>query len=326
MLYGKLKKKRCWGCGSLDSIKWGKQQNKQRFKCKNCGLLFTSRNDGVKNSNRFIWFEEWVAGRQTFIQISKQSGYSERTLKRIFYDYLQRPPVLKFNSNYRVNLLIDGTYFSNNLCLIVYRDNTVKYTQLYRITDGEWYEEIREDLANIQSMGVVIESVTSDGHRAILKAVRKQCKETILQRCLVHIQRISRIWLSSRPKSEAGISLRHIVSKLHTIENREQWGYWIVSLIQWHNQHYAFLNEKSFNPYTQRLWYKHKFIRRSFTTIKRALPDMFHYLDNPRIPKSTNGLESFFGHLKSHLTVHRGLSKEHRKNFIKWYLFFRNRK
>lgn len=324
MLYGKLKKKRCWGCNSLHSIKWGKQQNKQRFKCKNCGLLFTSRNDGVKIANRFIWFEEWVAGRQTFVQLSKQSGYSERTLKRFFYDYLEKPPVLKFNSNYRVNLLIDGTYFSNDLCLVVYRDDTVKYTQLYRITDGEWYEEIREDLANIQSMGVFIESVTSDGHRAILKAVRKQCKETKLQRCLVHIQRMCRIWLSSRPKSEAGISLRHIVSKLHTIQNREQWGYWIVSLIQWHEKYYTFLNEKSFNPDTQRYWYKHKFIRRSFTTIKRALPDMFHYLDNPRIPKTTNGLESFFGHLKSHLTVHRGLSKEHRKNFIKWYLFFRN--
>ena len=28
---------------------------------------------------------------------------------------------------------------------------------------------------------------------------------------------------------------------------------------------------------------------------------MFEYLDNERIPKSTNGLESFFGHLKGHL-------------------------
>jgi len=33
--------------------------------------------------------------------------------------------------------------------------------------------------------------------------------------------------------------------------------------------------------------------------IKKALPDVFHYLDNLRILKSTNGLESFFGHLKT---------------------------
>ena len=71
-------------------------------------------------------------------------------------------------------------------------------------------------------------------------------------------------------------------------------------------------------------WYKHKLVRRSFMVIKKALPDMFHYLDNDRVPKSTNGLESFFGHLKGHLAIHRGLSAKHRKNFIQWHLYFKN--
>jgi hypothetical protein len=44
---------------------------------------------------------------------------------------------------------------------------------------------------------------------------------------------------------------------------------------------------------------------------------MFHYLENPDIPKTTNGLESFFGHLKQNISLHRGLSKEHYKNYIK---------
>ena len=35
-------------------------------------------------------------------------------------------------------------------------------------------------------------------------------------------------------------------------------------------------------------------------TIKRALPNMFHYLDNTKIPKTTNSIESFFGHMKGH--------------------------
>jgi hypothetical protein len=67
-------------------------------------------------------------------------------------------------------------------------------------------------------------------------------------------------------------------------------------------------------------------VRRSFVTIKNALPDLFHYLENPRIPKSTNGLESFFGHLKQNIFIHRGLSKEHFKNYLKWYLYFKNHK
>ena len=53
---------------------------------------------------------------------------------------------------------------------------------------------------------------------------------------------------------------------------------------------------------------------------------MFKYIDNPSIPNNTNSLESFFGHLKDNLRIHRGMSIEHRQNFIKWYLFFCNEK
>ena len=158
----------------------------------------------------------------------------------------------------------------------------------------------------------------------MLKAIREVCSEVIVQRCLVHIQRMCRIWLTAWPKSAAGIELRQIVNQLHKIEDHQQRDYWIVSLVKWHKRHESYLQEKSFSQQTGRYWYKHKLLRRSFTVIRKALPNMFHYLDNDRIPKSTNGLESFFGHLKSHITVHRGLSREHRKNFIKWYLYFRN--
>lgn len=133
-----------------------------------------------------------------------------------------------------------------------------------------------------------------------------------------------RIWLSTNPKSEAGIELRRIISKLHLIKTSLERDYWIVSLIKWHEKFEKFINEKSFNIATGRYWYKHKLVRRSFSVIRKALPDMFHYIDNPRIPKSTNGLESFFGHLKGNLNIHRGLSITHRKEFIRWYLYFRN--
>ena len=83
-------KKRCWACGFTTSIKWGKQAGKQRYKCKNCGILFTATNDGVTASNRFIWFEMWVVQRYTLKHLSKESGYSIRTLNRYFYEYLSQ--------------------------------------------------------------------------------------------------------------------------------------------------------------------------------------------------------------------------------------------
>ena len=45
----------------------------------------------------------------------------------------------------------------------------------------------------------------------------------------------------------------------------------------------------------------------------------------PRIPKTTNALESFFGHLKDNVSLHRGMSYKHCQNYLKWYLYFRNK-
>lgn len=308
----------------MDIIGWGIQNGKQRFKCKSCGILFTRINKGVRQSNRFVWFRQWILLKQTLKVISERSGYSTRTLKRFFHDYLSSPPRLSVYPSEKVNLLIDGTYFGKDLCLIVYRDNTIKFTQLYRLSNGKKYLEMKEDLENLLALGVQIESITCDGHPSLLKAINKVCKDIQLQRCLIHIQRMCRIWLSSRPKSEAGIELRKIISTVHLIQTEVGKQNWIISLIDWHKRYENYINQKSFNEETGRYWYTHKMVRRSFTVIRKALPNMFHFVNNPRIPSSTNGLESFFGHLKDNLSIHRGLSKQHRKNFIKWYLYFRN--
>lgn len=321
----KTRKIRCWGCQSLDVIKWGKQGGKQRYKCKNCGLLLTRTSKPVASRNRFSWFKEWILGKQTLAQLSRKSGYSERTLRRYFDGYLASYPTWNAKPSEKVNLLLDGTYFPNKLCLVLYRDNNIKATQLYRVTDGEWLEEICEDLQNLLSLGIQIESVTCDGLANILKAVRKSSPTTIIQRCVIHVQRECLIWLTRKPQSQAGVELRNIVKRLHLIKTRDDWGYWVVDLVQWHTTYEKFVNQKSYYAPTKRFWYTHKSVRRAFIHIKRALPNMFHYLDNPSIPKSTNGLESFFGHLKQNIAIHRGLSKEHFKNYIKWYLSFKNK-
>lgn len=169
--------------------------------------------------------------------ISYESGYSVRSLNRYFHDYLSCPPVLSVFPSEKVNLLIDGTYFKNDLCLILYRDNTIKFTQLYRLSTGELYTEMKEDLENLLALGVQIESITCDGHKSLLKAINRVFEEVTVQRCIIHIQRMCRIWLSSNPKSEAGIELRKIISKVHLIVTQTDRDYWIVSLVKWYENY-----------------------------------------------------------------------------------------
>lgn len=53
----------------------------------------------------------------------KESGLSKRTLQRMFAQYLSPSPKLSVYPSEKVNLIIDGTYFTRDLCLILYRDN-----------------------------------------------------------------------------------------------------------------------------------------------------------------------------------------------------------
>lgn len=102
--------------------------------------------------------------------------------------------------------------------------------------------------------------------------------------------------------------------------------FWTQEFNDWFDRHKEYINEKTINQETDRYWYTHKLLRRSYSTIKSALPNMFHYLKNSNIPKTTNGIEGCFSHLKNHLDIHRGLTTKNRINFIKWYIFLTNEK
>ena len=112
------------------------------------------------------------------------------------------------------------------------------------------------------------------------------------------------------------------IGSIKTVNDRLQW---TSDFHAWAEAHKDYLNEKTLKIESHREWYTHKMVRRAYIHIKKALPDMFRFLENPRIPKTTNALESFFGHLKENITLHRGMSNKHYQHYVKWYLYFRNK-
>lgn len=272
-----------------------------------------------------MWFRKWVIERQIYDLLSRDSKLSKRTLQRTFASILEQSPRVKIIKRESVNLRMDATYFEQ-FCLVGYQDDFDGYTQLIRFTNGEHYEEIKEDLENLIRLGVQLESITTDGHKSILKAINKAVPNVTVQRCLVHIQRMCLIWLTRYPKHIAGQELRSLVLMLLKIKTNNDKLFWTNELNAWYNRHKEYVNEKTYNDQTGRYWYTHKLLRRSYSTIKRALPNMFHYLNNASIPHTTNGIEGYFSHLKNHLDLHRGLTLKNRINFIKWYIHFSNEK
>jgi len=63
-------------------------------------------------------------------------------------------------------------------------------------------------------------------------------------------------------------------------------------------------------------------IKRVQSMMLKALPDMFHYLDDKLIPFLTNSLEGYFSRVKWGYRNHRGLAVHKRINYFKWHTFF----
>lgn len=264
--------------------------------------------------------------RQVYKHLVRDSGMSQSTIQRLFNKYLSKPPQNTIRSKAKVHLLIDGTYFSNGLCLMLYYDCDLQYVQLYRHTNKEKYREIKEDLENLKLLGVSVYSVTCDGHKSILKSVQKVYPNAVIQRCVVHVKRQASSWLGKFPKLTASQELLQIskrITKLNTIEEINDW---LIRFDKWYHQNKAFINEQSFNEQTGRMWYTHKHLRAASSHIINAVPHLFSYINDPEIPKTTNELEGYFTHLKEKLVLHKGLRFDKRKNFIKWYLYFKNQK
>jgi hypothetical protein len=189
--------------------KWGMQNGKQRYRCTSCYHNFVFLNDGVRKANKFVWFYKWVMERQVYKHLVRDSGMSQSSLQRLFKFYLNSPPNNTVESKGHVHLLIDGTYFENGLCLILYYDYDIQYVQVFRETNQEKFREIKEDLLNLKRLGTQVYSVTCDGHKAIMNAVIKTFPNTVIQRCVVLVKRQIKSYLGAKPQLPQTKELLH---------------------------------------------------------------------------------------------------------------------
>lgn len=258
--------------------------------------------------------------------ISDESGYSKRNLQSIFGYFLNHPPVHKIIPNKDCILLLDGTYFEKENCLIVYLDILEERILHWRYSTSELAEEIEWDLRYLKDNGINAVAAVSDGGRAILKALGAVYPNIPKQRCLVHIQRMAMLWLTMRPKTIAGKTLRAICLAIGKIKTKKEAQLWEETFLYWNEKYKDFLNEKS-RTLDGKEWFTHKYIRKTRRMIIGALPDMFHFLDNSNIPKDTNKIDGgIFSPLKEHCRIHRGIPKEKRMKFFHWYLYLKNLK
>ena len=320
------RRQRCPKCGSLSIIRWGTREGHQRYKCQDCEASFVKHKEGVRQSNRLVWFRKWVLGKQTVEDIAHECGYSARHVHRWFDEYLDSSPSWTMNTSIPIYLLIDGTYYSDDHCLILYRAENLKRTIFYRFTTHEDQNEIAADLLSIRDLGYNVIGITTDGGDNIIRAVEYVFPDVPRQRCVVHVQRDCLASITQRPRSTEAKLFRNLVQDLSVCRTVNDKLWWLNMYHSWEDNYKEFVFQKAVVSYSHQEYYVHNDLRKAYIHLKRAIPNLFTYIDHPGVPKTTNALEAFFGHIKDQIRSHRGLAETRIDNFIKWYLFFNDEK
>ena len=217
-------------------------------------------------------------------------------------------------------MILDGTFIHRPKSVVVMmnaKDNTV-ISGIYGISENS-EPKLTSFLAPLKDQGLAPLSCTTDGNPQAIRVLKKLWPDIIVQRCLVHIQRQGLIWCRMYPKTDHAKALRDIFRQVTYIKTKQEKDLFIDLINNWeemYGQHIAKRPEKG------RVFSD---IKRARSMLLRALPNMFHYLDDPGIPSTTNGLEGYFSRLKGHYRQHRGLKPEKRHNYFDWYFKLRPR-
>lgn len=251
-------------------------------------------------------------------RLASISGYSASKLKRIKNDWLEKSPAdIPIIHPFKY-LILDGTYFHKDGCLmtIMHAIDQLILSNRYVPKEGfyvaiRWFKDLKDNGLNPMA-------VTSDGERSTLKALLQIWPHITVQRCLYHIQHEGCRWLRTYPKTQAGRELRKLLLGLTKIRSVKERNQFMAQYKAWLKQHRTFVLSLPMHI-------KANFdLKRTITLINNALPNMFHYLMDPNIHPTTNALEGWHSRIKRAYRQHPGLLQRNKIQFLKWYSFYEN--
>ena len=318
---------RCGVCENKQ-VKNGKTSaGRTRWRCKQCGSSQVQSRVDVTRKAEFDLFLVWLLGKASQSEI----GSSGRTFRRsITWCWRVKPVVIQTGEIHR-QIMLDGTYF-NGWCVLV------AYTGMH-VVDWQWC-----DKESVASWGALLDRMTPpditivDGNKALLSVLADKWPKTKVQRCLFHLRQGAHRHLTRRPNLPASQELLALFRALSTITDLDQAATWMGLYASWESKWSSYLKQRSYpskkNPRpsyvrtSQKWWYTHIRLRRArgliatvvksehlFTWLTQAQPD-------EKIARTTSPLEGGINAgIKDLLRTHRGLSDDHARRAVDWYLY-----
>ena len=232
---------------------------------------------------------------------------------------------------------VDGIYLRSGWCaLIAIADQ--------QVIGWQWCDrEKRAAWAALLARFPAPRVVVTDGQAGILAAVAECWPTTRVQRCLVHVQRNVRTYLTLQPRTDAGRTLRALSLSLTKITTRDAATAWLTRLNDWHQAYGHLTRQRTYRHAVhaaavpswtrpgQTWWYTHDRLRKAYRLLAKLARKnvLFTYLD-PQfdglgISSTTNQIEGGTNaQLRLVLRHHRGMSPNHARRAIEWWCYQRS--
>lgn len=290
------------------------------MRCKDCSHTYAFHNKLNKNNNEKVWFKLWMKEGYSVRQLSHLSKHSPSKLRRIIQLWLDDPPEIGKDFSQFKNIIFDGTFVEGRKSIVTLMDNLSHEVQAgkYGVAENS-IPQLRAFFMPLIRNGLNPKSATVDGNPQVIKLFRSLWPDIKIQRCLVHVQRQGMMWCRRFPKRTDAIHLRKLFQRVTYIRTKIERDQFLAKLHDWEKRFGSAIDSK---PERGGVFSD---IKRARSMLIKALPDMFHYLDDPSIPPTTNGLEGYFSRLKANYRQHRGLSPKSRSNYFQWYFYLKSK-
>lgn len=218
----------CGVCASL-LVKNGRTAaGTQRWRCPSCGASSVRRRPDLSRRHDIDAFVGWLLGKLS--QAEADATATGRSFRRRIGWCWDITPVLPVTGEVFDEVQLDGFNLRTGWCLLVASVDAKPVA--FQWAGSENQAAWSALLAQLPAPTVVI----SDGASGLKGALAEHWPQTRVQRCLVHMQRNVRKYVTSRAKTPAGKALWGLALKLTRVKTLDGMNEWVLLLSRWEAQ------------------------------------------------------------------------------------------
>ena len=302
----------------------------QRWKCTSCGASSVRKRSDRSRLFTLLRFLDWLREKQA--QADTTPGGTGRTFRhQIRWCWELRPRIQVTGEIYDV-VQIDGFNLRTGWCVLTARSRgkVVVYQWCARESQAAWgalFQRLPEPRV-----------VVCDGGPGMHAALKEHWPTTRVQRCLVHLQRNVRKYVTTRSKTAAGKTLWGLALRLTRVRTPGDADAWGQLLVAWEDEYLHLTKARTYRKHALEVpswakpgatwWYTHQRLRSGHQVLRRVIRSghLFTFLDPKldglNVPSSTNGIEGGTNsQMRLLLLHHRGMTEEHQRRAIEWWLY-----